>query len=560
MPPRRNIALVIAGGASLGSYEAGVMTELLYALEYLNRTRKPDEPEYVIDVMTGGSAGALTAILVARIMMYDIEARSRLYKSWVERIDIVELMQRAPDNALLSKAVIQSLAREFIIEGSEDAASRTAVASFAPSTLRLSLSLSNMNGIDYALPALSTAMVTGKRFVTTLFSDTAEFRLSEQTLLDAALWTEIVDAAIASSSFPIAFQPEAVVRRPTDYPESLLSQPPLKFFPSLNQPGPSQRPMTFLDGGIFNNEPLQEAIKLARDADGGIPDPNRLFLLVDPAINVSSFDPAVDPEAPLENHVSRLIQMIFNQGQAIQWLRQAYLKNTEIAWRDELVKGITYLVRTSDIASDAQFVDGLQQLTQRVIREKSRLAEEDDIQPALEALLKTVEDRFSKEYASLKSVPRGAQKQDVFRNLVFILNTVANLEDKATLQFSVIGSTPGQTAGDQISGFGGFFNQEWRQYDYRQGRIEAHNRLREILAVNYPKEQANGRTIDDYRIEQDFSDVTLSDADRDLRKAIRRTILDRFAKLVGNTLKVPASGWLVTQVLLRPRVSELLKL
>ncbi|MGF1536934.1 MAG: patatin-like phospholipase family protein [Elainellaceae cyanobacterium] len=163
MPPRRNIALVIAGGASLGSYEAGVMTELLYALEYLNRTRKPNEPEYVIDVITGGSAGALTAALTARIMMYDTKARSRLYEAWVERIDIVELMRRAPGNAILSKEVIRSLAQELIVDGTGEVANRTDVASFAPRALRLGLSLSNMNGIDYALPALSSAMATGRR-------------------------------------------------------------------------------------------------------------------------------------------------------------------------------------------------------------------------------------------------------------------------------------------------------------------------------------------------------------------------------------------------------------
>ncbi|MGB3615218.1 MAG: DUF3376 domain-containing protein [Elainellaceae cyanobacterium] len=553
--PRRNIALVIAGGGSLGSYEAGVLTELLYALDYLNRTRQPDEPEFVVDVITGGSAGALTAALVARIMLHDYGERSRLYEAWVERIDIVELMREAPNNAILSKGVIRKLAQELILDGIRDRAGDKKAASFSPQTLRMSLSLSNMNGIDYALPMLSSAMATGLPFVTTLFSDTAQFELTDRTAQNPDLWTSIIEAAIASSTFPIAFQPEAVPRSPADYPDSLLSQLPSQFFPPQGT-----RPMAFLDGGIFNNEPLQEAIKLSREIDGGIPNPDRLFLLIDPAINVSNFEPAIDIEAPLENHIRRLIGMIYSQGQAIDWLRQAYRKNTEIAWRDELVEGITYLVRTSDIDADPQFVQGLQQLAQRVIREKRRLAEEDDPKPALAELLQTVKDRFPEEYASLGATSRGAEKQLVFLNLVFILNTVASLENKSVLQFAVIGSTPARTAGDQISGFGGFFNKEWRQHDYRQGRIEAHNRLAEILTARYPKEQVDGRTSDDYRIEQDFSNVTLKDADRKLRLTIRRTILDRLAKVVRNTLKVPLSGWVVTQLILRRRVDELLEL
>ena len=51
-----------------------------------------------------------------------------------------------------------------------------------------------------------------------------------------------------------------------------------------------------------------------------------------------------------------------------------------------------------------------------------------------------------------------------------------------------------------------------------------------------------------------------ANADRRLRKQIRDTILSRLAKVVGNTLKVPMSGWLVTSVFLRRRVDELLEL
>ncbi|MEM7648124.1 MAG: patatin-like phospholipase family protein, partial [Cyanobacteria bacterium P01_A01_bin.70] len=268
MPPRRNIALVIAGGASLGSYEAGVMTELLYALDYINRTRKADEPEFVIDVMTGGSAGALTAALVARIMLHGYGERSRLYEAWVERINIVELMQRAPDNAVLSKDVIRKLAHDLVVEGIDAKGTPT---SFAPRTLRLGVSLSNMNGIDYRLPVLASAMSTGKPFITTLYSDTAHFQLPNRATQAPETWERLIEAAIASSSFPIAFQPEDLLRFPADYPDSTLSERPSSFFPS--QGG---RKMTFLDGGIFNNEPLEEAIRLAREADGGIPEPDRL--------------------------------------------------------------------------------------------------------------------------------------------------------------------------------------------------------------------------------------------------------------------------------------------
>ena len=53
----RKIALILAGGVSLGSYEAGVLTELLYALQSLNATAEAEgRPTFVLDVMTGSSA------------------------------------------------------------------------------------------------------------------------------------------------------------------------------------------------------------------------------------------------------------------------------------------------------------------------------------------------------------------------------------------------------------------------------------------------------------------------------------------------------------------------
>ena len=41
-----------------------MLTELLYVLDYYNQ--QDDEDRYVIDVMTGGSAGSITAALVTR--------------------------------------------------------------------------------------------------------------------------------------------------------------------------------------------------------------------------------------------------------------------------------------------------------------------------------------------------------------------------------------------------------------------------------------------------------------------------------------------------------------
>ena len=104
------IGLTMAGAVSAGAYTAGVLDFLLEALEawYLQRTVAPGSvPSHGINlrVMSGASAGALTAAIVAA------NAQSRfppvkpgseqtngplnpLFTAWVDRIDISELLKQ----------------------------------------------------------------------------------------------------------------------------------------------------------------------------------------------------------------------------------------------------------------------------------------------------------------------------------------------------------------------------------------------------------------------------------------------------------------------------------
>src|SRR6185295_5977071 len=106
----RRLALTLSGAASLGSFEAGVLTELLYALDYW---WAHGGPRYEIDVLTGASAGAMTSALVARAL-YNHPERASLYRAWVEDIDIQLLVQKPPVDSILSKGVIEDIASKYL--------------------------------------------------------------------------------------------------------------------------------------------------------------------------------------------------------------------------------------------------------------------------------------------------------------------------------------------------------------------------------------------------------------------------------------------------------------
>jgi predicted acylesterase/phospholipase RssA len=67
----KKLAVTIAGAVSLGSYEAGVLWEVLDAVKQhnLSKDTAPDD-RIVIDVITGASAGGMTAVILAQKLLY----------------------------------------------------------------------------------------------------------------------------------------------------------------------------------------------------------------------------------------------------------------------------------------------------------------------------------------------------------------------------------------------------------------------------------------------------------------------------------------------------------
>jgi predicted acylesterase/phospholipase RssA len=549
----RKIALILAGGVSLGSYEAGVLTELLYALERLNEKAQADGgPRFVLDVMTGSSAGGMTAMLVSRIMMYDLAGRRHdLFRAWVEDIDILKLMENVPPNALLSKEVIVEIARRYIVEGANDPPTRPA--SFAPDELLLSLSLSNMHGVDYAIPYAWAGEGEGEAFVSTFFSDGVRFTIRRRDLPDQQTWQTIVDSAIACGNFPIAFQPQPLHREADDYPGSM--QASSGFFP---------RNLLFLDGGLFNNEPLREAIRLSAQADGGTIDPQRVFLLVDPSVNRSYHSSDIDLNAPLEAHFVQMLNMIQGESMARDWLRTNRV-NVELGWRDDLVSELARMIRSSSIERSDEVADQLHELADSIVEQKRTLFGSRYPDDYLERSLEKVERQHEDEIRSLATGDVDAvAKRKILARLVFVLNNVAGLQNKSELRLALIGSAPRETAGDQLYAFGGFFDQEWREHDYRRGRIKARKVLPGILGESYPEEQdEEGRPVKDYIIPaawKRFPQAEMRDADPGLRAAFREVVLERISEILKR-IGLPSSlVWMAKKLYISKKVDQLLEL
>ena len=142
--PTFEIGLVMAGAVSAGAYTAGVMDFLMEALDKWYAAKERDiaasgsnearwtvpPHDIKIKVISGTSAGAMTAALTAIAFNEDIEpirpeptleanqVKNRLYSTWVNDIDIGPMLscgdKRTGVQSLLNSKVLDDIARKAI--------------------------------------------------------------------------------------------------------------------------------------------------------------------------------------------------------------------------------------------------------------------------------------------------------------------------------------------------------------------------------------------------------------------------------------------------------------
>lgn len=239
---------------------------------------------------------------------------------------------------------------------------------------------------------------------------------------------------MASGNFPFAFAPHELAADPSAWPGNSMARFPDSF--------------TYVDGGMFNNEPLGEAVRLARRLDQspghlGL-DPSRIFLLVDANLNRSKHDPDFDRQAPLPTAILRTLTVLTGEASALDWLN-ARRVNNEIGWRNAILQLIAGLVEGTEVEDPQRLLTGLEQAADDIVDEKRRLFPERYPADYREAAVT----RRLNAYADLTADMEDMRRR-IFGTLAFLLNSVAGLDRKDKLNLHVIYTTPGQTAGDRM--------------------------------------------------------------------------------------------------------------
>ncbi len=497
MPKR--LAITIAGAVSLGSYEAGVLYEVLEALRRHNTKYQDDEDRKIyIDVITGASAGGMTAAMAAQRLLYDAASLSGpetniFYQAWVARISLWSLVRlKWKENiwhSLFSSDLIESLARQLLpkpqeelkrnagktdvhpaIELARDAtgnSKRGADGNLVTKPLWVGLALTNLDGVDYGYPILEERT---DKFQYTSCEDQLAREIVGTPAATAKLWDELREAAVASGAFPFAFRVKAIKRRRSEYPDTTLEGWP---------PSTKEKTFTYSDGGVLQNQPIGLAKNLIDDLVGkrlAAGDTNayndadsRLYLFVSPHSLQSGVSAGFTAaKANFARMTDELGRTYVRQAQFQDWITAEQL-NQQVNILDERAKQLANaLAGPSAILDIVALKTAAIQLATLLAGSDS--ARQDQVQ------------RLQTQYAQLYSqvLAKGADVAEAWVNSIATLEAAANLETRDTMNIlAVMADGPRELAGAGLSSFAGFFSRRYREHDYTVGR----NKARAYLAL-----------------------------------------------------------------------------
>jgi predicted acylesterase/phospholipase RssA len=269
----KKLAITISGAVSLGSYESGVVYEVLDALaqhnQWADANHLPND-RIEIDVLTGASAGGMTAAMIAQHLLYDGPSLSDaynnpLYNAWVSDVDITGLLARDQTedvtHSVLSSDFVIKISDTYLMGRYQNQPQPPPAAQPHPALssdlkLQLGLALSNLNGVDYYRSTLS-----GGQFIYTSHEDQFVRSIGQATDDSSALWDSIRAAAVACGAFPVAFRVQDLARNIVEYTSPWLVRSVWGGNPNTT--------FTYTDGGVFQNEPLGMAKNLVEQVPGG---------------------------------------------------------------------------------------------------------------------------------------------------------------------------------------------------------------------------------------------------------------------------------------------------
>lgn len=545
----KRLAITIAGAVSLGSYEAGVLYEVLEAIAVHNTDAStPDDQKIYVDVITGASAGAMCATVLAQKLLYEGASlrdpkSNALHDPWIVDVDLKTLLDQRSgdetDKSVLSSELIEAISRKYLTARYASnlpppAVSHPAVDPTKP--LRLGLALSNLDGVDYAQP-----LQTGGEFTYTRYQD--DFRrvyTFDAQSDNLATWEEVRNAAVASGAFPFAFCVKQLRRTVTDYVDPVPAG-----FPQLGMN------FTYTDGGVFQNEPLGMAKDFVDQIDQHLNAESRFYLFIAPGARDSTIDQKKLLTRDNANFFATglaLLFAIFNQARFHDWIL-AEKHNHDIRVFNRRAQQLQQALLAGTISAAVIGPAATAYLAQLG-------AENPAIDPLyIDQAVTRLSQQFDPEYQALVAA-KGAPVARVWLESILVLELAADLDCFEEMHIYGVTADPAELAGSSLVAFAGFFDQKIRQHDYDVGR----NKAKLFLAgQNQPPTDPTAPRLGPFRyapgnaipLDPAFANFDVAKLSIDSREDLKQRLLDRIDIMLQRA-DVP---WLIRKPLMAFYVS-----
>jgi hypothetical protein len=520
----KRLAITISGAVSLGSYEAGVLYEVITAIGQHNG--HPDttpEERIEIDVLTGASAGGMTATIAAQKLMFEAAAlkgafTNSFYTPWVADVSLDGLLNiHGDDNRM--KSILSS---EHVIDISKRHLTARYLSHVDPphdrhpsaaKRIRLGLALGNLNGIDYGLP-----LRPGGKFIYTRHQDELTTWIDEGVAADDTFdfWDALRNAAVSCGAFAFAFRVLDVIRHATEFVR-----------PNLETHIAPTQTFSYTDGGTFQNEPLGLAKNLVDLTDNHQNVDSRFYLFVAPggksSVANSDFTAA---SANFHATAMRLVGAIFGQARFQDWIFAEKVNASIEIFNDQARAAMQLFNKDTAAATKraAAFQTAIDSILPDLFDNRPAPRPGEPPLETLDAARERAKNQWSEEYNSLPAANR-----DAWLDTVLALESTAQLGAREEMTIYGVTAASSELASSELSAFAGFFDRRYRDHDYDVGRAKARqfltnaglNGAQQIGPIRYPNPEPL-RAID-----VQFDGLTLDRMDRQPREQVRDRLRDR---------------------------------
>ncbi|WP_273070333.1 patatin-like phospholipase family protein, partial [Alteromonas australica] len=543
------VAFAISGAVSLGSYEAGTIYEIISALSEHNKNLPENSNDRIeIDVLSGASAGGMTAALIAHKLLYDPamlngETDNAAYKAWVEKVDIQGLLSHHDGDftrtSLLSSNFVGKIAEDLITKRHKNnEISEPGPHNTAAKKIHLGLAMSNLNGVDYKLDVFSTSEegLDQGEFVQTRFQDRVTEELTNE--YKEKQWEDIITACRGCGAFPFAFSPMKLARNWIRHKHDYASRGASPF-----SNGSKDENFYYMDGGAFNNYPLGLARTLTRKIDSTPEDfENRYYFYISPNPKNSVRDAnfKVDATSGMKDTALQMAKSIFWQGRFQEWM-QVETVNEKVKQLDERAEEL------------------LQVLSNNPGQLQTHSAAYDSLLHALYGPSSYTNDfqRLEKAFCTTPQLQQlSPLLKDTWIKGIVIMEKSGGLENRESMKVYTITTTNEDLASEHLAGFLGFLDKRLREHDYLLGRIRGMQVVEHILnhkdnakalgnhlPLNVTSRAARIREATTQLLAMDLSDIKMKDVNYENRLALYNRVRERMKQW----LKDENVSWIKTQ-------------